>query len=326
MPDFVISTRNASLKNDSFGNEPGPSRFLSVPGKQLPKPSHQIISVKTWEEKVMEEALPGADGNANHPLGDIIILIHGYNNDATSVMWKHRRLKSDLDKEGYKGALVSFDWPSADSPLNYLEDRSDAKKTALQLVKDGIVRFCKRQALGCEINIHLVAHSTGAYVIREAFDDADDRPKIAAFNWTVSQIALLSADVSSRSMSEFDSKSNSIYRHCVRLTNYSSRFDKVLKLSNMKRLGVAPRVGRIGLPHDASEKAVNVDCSDYFKTLKKDKSEFNGTWEHSWHIGDPLFAKDLYLTLQGDIDRFAIPTRVRDQNGGLVLSKKKKSK
>ena len=172
----------------------------------------------------------------------------------------------------------------------------------------------------------MIAHSTGAYVIREAFDDADDRPKIAAYNWTVSQIAFLSADVSSRSMCEFDSKSSSIYRHCVRLTNYSSRFDKVLKLSNVKRVGVAPRVGRIGLPDDASDKAVNIDCSDYFKTLKKDKAEFNGTWEHSWHIGDPLFAKDLYLTLQGDIDRFAIPTRERDPNDGLVLSKNKKPK
>ncbi len=320
MPDYIISTRNASLKNNTFGNEPGPSRFLSVPGNQLPKPGHQMKSVRDWEKKVMEDALPGADAGTNHPVGDIVIFIHGYNNDAKAIMWRHRRLKTDLAKQGYKGTVISFDWPSAASPLNYLEDRSDAKTTALQLVKDGIVRFCKRQTMGCEINVHLLAHSTGAYVIREAFDDADDRPAIANFNWTVSQIALIGADVSAKSMAESDCKSSSIYRHCMRLTNYSSRFDKALKLSNVKRFGVAPRVGRIGLPDEASDKAVNVDCSDYFSTLKESNSKFSGSWEHSWHIGNSVFAKDLYETLCGDVDRHAVSTRKRLENNRLTLT------
>lgn len=319
MPDFIISTRNAKLKDNQFGNEPGPTRFLAVPGNQLPKPSHEIKKVSEWEALVMDEALPGADNAADHPLGDILIFIHGYNTDSTNLMWRHRRLKKDLAAQEYDGAVVSFDWPAASSPLNYLEDRSDAKATALQLVKDGIVRFCHRQIMGCEINVHLLAHSTGAYVIREAFDDADDRPKIAVHNWTVSQIGFIAGDISSKSMSEFDSKSSSIYRHCVRLTNYASHYDKVLKLSNVKRVGVAPRVGRVGLPEDASPKAVNVDCTEYFATLNKSSSQFKGTWEHSWHIGNKVFAKDFYLTLCGDIDRHAIPTRERQEENRLKL-------
>ena len=320
MVDYIISTRSARLKDNEFGNEPGPTRFLAVPGNQLPKPSHQIKSVREWEERVMAEALPGADGTSDHPIGDILIYIHGYNTEASGLMWRHRRLKADLAAQGYEGAVVSFSWPSADSPLNYLEDRSDAKATALQLVKDGIIRFCNRQVAGCEINVHLLAHSTGAYVIREAFDDADDRPRIAAHNWTVSQVAFIAGDVSSKSMGESDSKSSSIYRHCVRLTNYASHYDKVLKLSNVKRVGVAPRVGRIGLPRDASSKAVNVDCSDYFCTLEESESEFKGTWEHSWHVGNEVFARDLYLTMCGDIDRHSIPTREHVGENRLKLS------
>jgi esterase/lipase superfamily enzyme len=70
--------------------------------------------------------------------GDILIFIHGYNNSQDIVMKRHRQLKADLALAGWQGAVVSFDWPSADMTLNYLEDRHDAKQTALQLVTDGI--------------------------------------------------------------------------------------------------------------------------------------------------------------------------------------------
>jgi len=40
--------------------------------------------------------------------------------------------------EGWEGIVASFDWPSANSTLNYIEDRSDASKVALMLVNRGI--------------------------------------------------------------------------------------------------------------------------------------------------------------------------------------------
>ena len=122
-------------------------------------------------------------------------------------------------------------------------------------------------------------------------------------------------------MSETDSKSDSVYRHCVRLTNYSNPYDSVLKLSNIKRVGVAPRVGRVGLPEDIPSKAVNVDCGNYFKTIIKSEAEYDGSFSHSWHIGDNHFAKDLLFTIQGDLDRNIIPTREIDSRGRLVLKK-----
>ena len=144
--------------------------------------------------------------------------------------------------------------------LNYLEDRHDAKQTALQLVTDGITLFAEEQGTDCTINVHLLGHSTGAYVIREAFDDADDA-SLANNSWLVSQIALIGGDVSSASLSDTTASAESLYRHCTRLTNYSNRHDAVLKLSNAKRVGMAPRVGRVGLPTDAPSKAVDIDCS-----------------------------------------------------------------
>jgi len=174
------------------------------------------------------------------------------------------------------------------------------------------------QEENCKINVHLLAHSTGAYVVREAFDDADDRPGVALSNWSVSQIMFIGADVSSKSMSAENAKSSSIYRHCVRLTNYSNPYDAALKLSNVKRVGVAPRVGRIGLPNEIPDNAVNVNCGAYY-----DKNESSiksiGTKSHSWYIGDSKFTKDMFHTITGDIDRHSIPTRVLENEKLFLL-------
>ncbi len=316
MADYLLTVRR--VRKNKFDAEPGRTRFLEVPGKRLPTPAHAIKQA-AWVDAVMAEGHTHSNQRTGEDCGDIAVLVHGYNNDAKSIMWRHRRLKTDLAAAGFKGVLVSFDWPSDDRALNYLEDRSDAKMTALRLVDDCISLLASAQFRGCEYNVHVVAHSTGAYVVREGFDDADDRPGIAATNWNVSQLCLVGADVSSRSMSASDSKSSSIYRHCTRLTNYQNPYDKVLKLSNIKRVGVAPRVGRIGLPDDHSDKAVNVNCGAYFARKDRKKATFIGAYDHSWYFGDKVFARDLAATLQGDIDRHFIPGRQKDEHGALHL-------
>jgi hypothetical protein len=132
----------------------------------------------------------------------------------------------------------------------------------------------------------------------------------------VSQIAFVAADVAAKSMRETDSKASSIYRHCVRLTNYWNPFDAILKLSNIKRVGVAPRAGRVGLPEDAPQKAVNVNCGPHFDKLPpKEDPNVPGAWSHSWYFGDKGFARDLAHTIQGDIDRNFIPTRATGATG-----------
>ena len=228
-------------------------------------------------------------------------------------MQRHDLLQKRLAKAGYTGSVVSFDWPSAESTLNYMEDRSDAKATAGKLVTDGIHRLAGLQLhqdqRRCEINAHLLGHSTGAYVIREAFADADQRQSTARINWTVSQIMFVGGDISSKGLSATDSKSRSLFRHAIRVTNYSNPFDSVLKLSNAKRIGMAPRVGRVGIPDDAHEKCVNVDCGDHWSGLSEDDTAAPGTFAHSWHFDDQQLIQDLAFTLQGDIDRHRIPTR-----------------
>ncbi|KFN42823.1 alpha/beta fold hydrolase [Arenimonas oryziterrae] len=314
MTDYVLTTRRK--RNGQYGDEPGPSSFLFVPPSKIPEPAHEAPSPDAWAREVRKAATWGVDARTGHPRGDVLVFVHGYNNSPDTIINRHRRLDTDLKAAGFKGVIVSYDWPSASSAFNYLEDRHDAKSTAMRLVSDGIALLAKLQTPDCSINIHILAHSMGAFVVREAFDDADDS-KLARNDWLVSQVCFIAGDVSSGSMAADNATSDSLFRHCVRLTNYHNRNDGVLKLSNAKRLGVAPRVGRVGLPNDPNPRAIDVDCSAYFEKLntdpvlkKKEQLAEAGSFEHSWFFGNQRFAKDLFETLRGDLSAQDIPTRL----------------
>lgn len=325
MSDFVMSVRK--VVNEEFVAEVGPTSFLIVPDSaKTPSPvDSQLKSADEWYELVLKAAIwKNPDGETR---GDILFIVHGYNNSEIDVLERHRRIQNGLVSFGFKGVVVSFDWPSDNNALAYLPDRHRAKLTAMQLVTDGITHLSIKQSAACQTNVHVLGHSTGAYVIREAFDDADDS-RLSNSSWNVSQILFAAGDISSESMSAHGTSSQSVYRHCVRLTNYFNKYDAVLDISNVKRLGIAPRVGRIGLPDDVPQKAVNLNCSDYYDQFdssqeiqKQDQPlGISGVKSHSWYFGNRVFTQDLFYTIIGK-DRSVMPTRKTDQNGNLMLSR-----
>lgn len=311
MTDYFLTARQ--VRKGEFVAEPGKTRFLRIPSNRVPAPSHAIRR-KDWLAAVLLAGHTHQDAHSGENCGDITVFVHGYNTSPRSVAIRHRALKKALASKGYRGALVSFDWPSDDRALNYLEDRVDAKLTALQMVSDGISLLAATQQQGCRLNLHVVAHSMGCYVVREAFDDADDRPAIAAQNWTVSQLCFVAADVSSRSLSLHDARSNSLYRHCTRMTNYFNPYDNVLKLSDIKRVGVAPRAGRRGLPANSPEESFDVNCGDRFVASKSSENA------HSWYFSDAHFVADLVATLSGDTAGTVSARRHLDELGQIRLS------
>jgi len=323
MEDYVMSVR--AVRSNRFVADVGPTKYLVVPPGSDPLPAN-AISPQAWFKAVRSASVwTNANGEER---GDILFIIHGYNTSEAGVMERHRRLRDDLVAEGFRGAVVSFDWPSDDKALAYLPDRHRAKKTALQLVTDGITYLSARQTATCTINVHTLGHSTGAYVIREAFDDADDTG-LPNGGWSVSQVVFAAGDVSSGSMAADDSGAKSIYRHCVRLTNYFSKHDEALDLSNVKRLGIAPRAGRIGLPDDKPQSSVDIDCTAYYKQLTGEGTPimaedsphgFMGLKSHSWYFGNRIFTRDLLATLIGT-DRMVIPTREVGGDGKIRLKR-----
>jgi pimeloyl-ACP methyl ester carboxylesterase len=316
---FIICTRQID-SNQAYVAEPGETTFLKVPMAKNAYDPHDAIPKDRWKRQVIAAA-DGVEDEITGLSGDILFFVHGYNNDIPTVLWRTKTLQTSLAAQGWKGLVVGFDWPSGNSTLNYLEDRSDATKVAEQLVADALQLLVEAQfptdpkAPVCTINVHLLGHSTGAYVIMEAFSNAAKNGDFFRVPWRIGQVAFIGGDVSSATLASSSDWSTPMYDRVFRFTNYSNRFDKVLGVSNMKRLGASPRAGRVGLPTNIPQKAVNVDCSDYFSSKDPKTSTFVGTFNHSWHIGDPVFALDLAMTLEGGIDRQAIPTRRNDQDG-----------
>lgn len=306
MPIYLFTARKR--QGTGFGTEPGPIQYLRLPDGAESYDASHVVPQKVW----VAEVRGLADGDENptsiSPAGDVLVFVHGYNNDMAEVIGRTRDLEANLRKQGWRGVVIGFDWPSGNSTLNYLEDRSDAAAVAGQLVTKGLAVLATGQAAGCVTNVHLIGHSTGAYVILEAFAAAEKDGKLFKSDWRVGQVALIAGDVAADALRAVASWSQPLFRRVMRLTNYANGSDAVLAVSNAKRLGVSPRAGRIGLPEDAPHKAVNVDCTTHFHALTPPKGA-GMAYCHSWHFTDPRFGLDLALTLEGAMDRNAIPTR-----------------
>ena len=114
---YVVCTRR--VRRDRFESEPGPAMYLRVPNHRDPRPGDRI-GKRQWFDEVRDRA-DGAADNRIDPAGDVLVFVHGYNNGQDIVMKRHRRLQDDLWAEGFRGLVVSLDWPSAEQALNYLE-------------------------------------------------------------------------------------------------------------------------------------------------------------------------------------------------------------
>jgi len=312
--DFVFTSR--SIRNSKFSGEPGPVRFLQVPGtSKHPSPSHRVKK-SDWVNAIIEACRPGARNNLTE--GDIVLLVHGFNVDPSEMLALHRKVKAGLSRHGFDGVVVSYDWPAEGKTLAYKEDRKDAKATAISLVDDGVKTFVRLQRADCDIDVHIMAHSMGAYVTREAFDDADDRASVASRAWSVSQVMLVAADISDGSLAAGNPKSSSLFRHAVRVTNYFSPLDDILSISASKRVGVSRRAGRVGSGEPLRDKTANIYCGAYFRD-NRDRFPDDVRAGHSWYFDDDTFYKDAALTIEGRLDRAELPTRAPTDKGNLAL-------
>jgi len=299
---FWISLR-ATSGNDFSANPRDSALYLEFPDTRVPTPADRVGNRVTWANKVIA---------AGRQSGNIVFFVHGYDNTVDNVWTRHTLLQQGLANAGFPCTVVSFDWPSNDQTLAYLEDRRNAQLTAHSLVDSGLRLFDRMSSPDCDLNVHIVAHSMGTYLVEEAFENADHTETLGGKNWSINQIAFLAADVSSRSLSDGASDSESLYRHIYRLTNYFSGWDEALEVSNVKRFGTSPRAGRVGLPQDAPARALDVDCSNHFADKKEALQRVvpgSVSFTHSWYFYDNDVFSDLALTLAGKIDRNVFPTR-----------------
>jgi hypothetical protein len=309
MNNFIITTR--SVESGLFSNIVGLTQFIELPeseeGNYNPA---NVVPRDVWVKDVLQ-------GNP----ADVLIYIHGFNNGMSDVLKRHNVVKAGLSSNGYKGKLVSFDWACGQSVMMYLEDRHKADLVCLRLINDCITILNQQQLNGCTANVHVLAHSTGAYIVRESFGGSNiSSSNTSNFKWQVAQCVFVAGDISSDSMGLNQKDIAGFYEHVVRVTNYFNPYDEVLKISNSKRLGFSPRVGRVGLPDDVPSQCVDINCGNTFKPIQQ-KGDL--TYGHAWYF-DPAnnqtFMKDLAYTIMGNIDRNYIPTRTKTDGNRFNLN------
>jgi len=303
MGRFMITVR--SISAGAFGGGPGPIRYLIVPDGATPAPSH-AVNRTDWVKQIMQTFPRAADGDAT---GNLLFFVHGFNESIDDVLLRQGDIAAGLAGK-LDCLVVSFDWPSEAETFAYLPDLDTAKRTAIDLVNAGIRPLIAAQTDDCRVAVHALCHSMGAYVVREALDHADDGT-VTGSDWALNQLVLIAGDVEASDFVDGNKDTESMLGHAYRLTNYFNKYDEALQISNVKRLGVEPRVGRVGLPLDAPAKTVNVDCSDHFQHIRRpgDGVAAALSWSHGWYFTDPTFYADLAETLKGAVDRTVVPGR-----------------
>lgn len=317
MVAYAISSRRISGQGAQrrFDDEPGslPSFLISPEGAAEFSPEHIVKGGKNagalWTKQLLDTFQKDDQGRYT---GDLVFLVHGFNVDAADAYAAHKEFGRNLTKAGFAHTLVSYDWPAKGDLTNYLEDSSDAFKTAPILVQSGIALFARASGPECRVKVHVVAHSMGAFVTREAFRQAKGHPPASLGAWGVTQLVLIAADISAGSI--HTDLSEEMCAKAQRITSYYSRYDAALATSNVKRFASSPRLGRHGSENPSPKNVIDVDCSDRWLSYSKTDPNTNFVRDlglsHTWYFQDTdRFYPDLAGTLIGDIDRSLLTTR-----------------
>ncbi|WP_266182005.1 alpha/beta fold hydrolase [Dyella humicola] len=302
--EFMITLRNADGSDGV-----GPVRYLTFTGEMG---TDNDLALNDWRARVIA-TFPAGDRNpAGHPdrTGDILFLVHGFNESHESAKALHLKCVKALADEGWFGRVISYDWPSDGLVFAYLPDRVNARAAASALVSGAIAVLEGAQQTQCTINVHVLAHSMGGFVVQQAFTwSYQDVPA----DWRIGQLMFAAADVD-YTVFEVDTPSTKAFAsHAGRLTAYSNRYDKALLVSNAKRLELAPRMGRVGLPDTAPPMMCEVNCSALFeKVFPGIQNDLSPSVTHSFYFDRPEFWRDVVLNLGGGIDRGVFPTREPD--------------
>jgi esterase/lipase superfamily enzyme len=117
---------------------------------------------------------------------DVIIFVHGFNNNFAEGLYRLAQMSHDLD---LRGIPVHYAWPSRGAALGYVADRDSALFS-----RDGLETLIKQtEAAGAE-NVVLVAHSMGSSLLMESLRQMAIRGDQAALS-RIGGVILISPDI-----------------------------------------------------------------------------------------------------------------------------------
>jgi pimeloyl-ACP methyl ester carboxylesterase len=247
----------------------------------------------------------------------VLVFIHGFGNDATAIVTRHRMIKSRLPPDV---CLVSFDWPSGNSGATaeekYTKDKANAAAIVLRLYRDCLsdkVLFSKF----APPNVHLFAHSMGAFVTEQAFLSTSTSD---AFR--VGHVLMAAADVDRLNYLRGSISLQNFITKCSDLTAYWSQDDEALKSSVLAKVNnKAVPLGLRGFPDPAiPDRCIAVEGTAYYeRTAIKglppdmDADEYSHVWYLFYQPQAPLL-NDFYIDMN-EVLTGSSTSPTRTQNG-----------
>jgi len=209
------------------------NRPLSVWVLQAPENAEKHFTLqKVTEHKDKDEFYDSLSGQlAGSADGASLLFIHGYNVSFEDAVFRTAQLAVDLK---FRGAPISFSWPSYADPVKYTFDEQNAEVSIPALrefLEDLVARSGAKR-------IHIVAHSMGNRVLAGALRSMSPESRVknkALFR----EIVLAAPDIDSRVFqTQVLPHIQDNTEHC---TLYASSRDRALMMSryfhNYQRLG-----------------------------------------------------------------------------------------
>ncbi len=244
---------------------------------------------------------------------DTVVLIHGYNVSFREALADAARVKQQFlgFRDGEAVNIVLFSWPSDGSMLPfvaYSNDRADARASSTAFAR-GFLKL--NDFLGglspedmCKRSIHLIAHSMGNYVLRNALQEilsmhAGRTPRL------FDQIFLMAADEDDDAF-EHPHKLLPLPQLARRVSVYFNNGDLAMGISDVTK-GNPDRLGCDGprLPSLVPARVSLIDCSEVV----------GGLVEHSYYKDSQEVVADMRGVLAGITpERMPRRTYIPDSN------------
>lgn len=230
MAEQTYVVTNRIREGNSYGEDPEPRgelHFLVAPGKYTKNPRRfKEVPLSEFKDQLLG-TLRGKAVNGKH--AQAAIYIHGYNNNFRDALEELNEIGTNLAKRAkYDGLVIGFTWPSEGKTLAYIEDRDDARESVTGFVHlMHLIKEIRMPAEECFVDVSMLAHSMGNYVLREGLDYFW---KHVGYPWDdiyFTQMLMFAADIAYDSLKSGGSgQAISSFSH--RVTFYYSNYDDVL--------------------------------------------------------------------------------------------------
>jgi len=265
---FLISTRKRH-KDGTFGHQ------------RMAKGKYQVYEFQRASEGKEVQSRKLSDVPVDK---DILMLIHGFNNDFEDVTRAYLDFQRRIRRSGFRGNIMGFTWPSYGRWYRFIGDREQVEYATPAFI-NFITKF--RPMLGQKA-LYVNTHSMGAYLLIRALTEysrIDAIPNARPGGELFDEVSFFAADVSDDILHPGEDGYDAV-NETRRLTSYFSNRDPVLALSL-----IVNRDDRLGLngaerPRRLPKDAFQLNCQTVIDT-------------HSGYRKEARVMKDLVAVLNG---------------------------